>query len=205
MTAPPPFGMRTVTGRFVSYEDPDPSEIEPFDIAHSLSQSGRFCGQTMTPCNTAMHSVLVSTFLGEWLSRQHLAVSGQILLAALLHDAAEAYMADVPYPLHVMAGEGRADSTRKQVQRRLEGAIAARFDFDVRHFADPNIAHVDRALPYIEMRLLQANPAPVPDEYIECAGWMSTHADRISRGYALPATAARDIMIARLNGLRVSW
>lgn len=62
------------------------------EIAHALAQINRFTGHCKRPYSVAEHSMLVATIAaGEGAS-----VTGQ--LAALLHDAHEAYTGDVSTP-----------------------------------------------------------------------------------------------------------
>lgn len=74
----------TVTGRLVDLDHPHADDIDIEDIAHSLSQICRFTGQTRVPYSVAEHSVLVSYKVPQPLA-----------LAALLHDAHEAYIGDI--------------------------------------------------------------------------------------------------------------
>lgn len=76
-----------LTGAGLQLNQPDISEI-----AYALAQINRFCGHAKRPYSVAEHSVLVATIAaGEGAS-----TSAQ--LAALLHDAHEAYTGDVSSP-----------------------------------------------------------------------------------------------------------
>lgn len=68
--------------------DPRACEVRIRDIAHSLSMLCRFNGHCNKFYSVAEHSVLVSRV-----------VPAKHALAALLHDASEAYCSDVPTPL----------------------------------------------------------------------------------------------------------
>jgi len=80
--------MQTNTGKRLYFSNPQPEAISIVDIAHHLAQICRFGGVIITHYSVAQHSVEVSHQVPE-----HLA------LAALLHDAAEAYIGDVIRPL----------------------------------------------------------------------------------------------------------
>lgn len=71
---------------------PRTCEINIADIAHSLSMQCRYNGHCKRFYSVAEHSVLIA----RWLLRS---CSPQIALWGLLHDASEAYLADVPRPL----------------------------------------------------------------------------------------------------------
>lgn len=85
--------IQTYSGDFVNLMSTRLFNLE--DIAHALSQMCRFSGHTRFHYSVAQHSVYVS--LAMPVSRPRLR------LAALLHDAAEAYMSDISSPLkHVL-------------------------------------------------------------------------------------------------------
>lgn len=78
----------TYTGRQFWPLDPRPDEVCIEDIAHALSMLCRFGGHCSIFYSVAEHSVNTSRI-----------VSQEFAMAALLHDAAEAYVVDIPRPL----------------------------------------------------------------------------------------------------------
>lgn len=97
--------LETVTGQLVDVSNPDPSTINIEDIAWGLSRMPRFCGQTVTAIayNTAQHSLFVAEEVEDMIRRDTIQLSpskhSDIVLKALLHDAAEAYTGDLPSPV----------------------------------------------------------------------------------------------------------
>lgn len=89
--------MQTFSGGRFYPLDPRPGDIEPADIAHALSLLCRYGGHVDRFYSVAEHCVLMSK-----------AVSPENALAALLHDATEAYVVDVPRPLKAHLPEYRA-------------------------------------------------------------------------------------------------
>jgi uncharacterized protein len=83
--------LMTHSGKHVHPLDPRPDEIDADDIAHALSHLCRFAGHCRRFHSVAFHSVLVSEMVGTFHPR--------LALAALYHDAAEAYIADIPRPV----------------------------------------------------------------------------------------------------------
>ncbi len=80
--------LQTHTGIHFYPLDPRPEEIDILDIAHSLSLQCRFAGHVREHYSVAEHCVRAS-----WI------VPPADALWALLHDAAEAYLVDLPRPL----------------------------------------------------------------------------------------------------------
>lgn len=78
----------TYSGAQVDLFDPDPATIRLNDIAHSLSNIGRWGGHTTFYWSVAQHSVLVSMYCED-----------KDAMAGLFHDAAEAYLGDICRPL----------------------------------------------------------------------------------------------------------
>ncbi|MEM0949571.1 MAG: phosphohydrolase [Pseudomonadota bacterium] len=90
--------------------EPRVQDIRIEDIAHSLSQLCRYGGHTSEFYSVAQHSVLVAR-----------CVPVEHRLWALLHDAPEAYVVDVPRPLkHQLQGY-------KEIENRVMVAVCERF------------------------------------------------------------------------------
>lgn len=113
--------------------DPDPGLIDLEDIAAALSKLCRFGGHCREFYSVAEHSILASELIQQEYPEDRMLASW-----ALLHDASEAYMVDIPRPV------------KRQLQEyvRLEDAIqksiAERFSLpwpmpDEVHHADTNM------------------------------------------------------------------
>ncbi|MBU1692317.1 MAG: metal-dependent phosphohydrolase [Gammaproteobacteria bacterium] len=135
--------IQTYTGRRFYPLNPMPEDIEILDIAHALSHLCRFNGHTRQFYSVAQHSVLVMCVVPEPLA-----------LAALLHDATEAYFADIVTPIKRHLGE------IGEVEQRIHEAIAARFGIPVE--MDPLIKRADLELLATERRDLLL---PTDDEW----------------------------------------
>ena len=106
--------MQTFSGRLFYPLDPRPDEIDMGDIAHSLSLLCRYGGHVDRFYSVAEHCVLLSE-----------AVAPEHALAALLHDATEAYAVDVPRPLK------RQLAGYREIEEQVWYAIAYRFSLDL--------------------------------------------------------------------------
>ncbi len=83
------------------------------DIAHGLAYQCRFNGQTRTFYSVAQHSLMVASLLPRELGR-----------AALLHDAAEAYLGDMVKPLKLLMPDFN------RIESAVTDLIAAHFGVD---------------------------------------------------------------------------
>lgn len=87
--------LETVSGKVIDPENINEDDIDIHDIAWSLSRISRFSGHTTTeiPYNVAQHCVFVATLMME------AELEDYMVLYGLLHDAAEAYIGDIPSPV----------------------------------------------------------------------------------------------------------
>lgn len=103
--------IQTFTGKKFDLMEPTPDMIDIADIAHSLAYQCRYNGHTNRHYSVAEHSILMS----------HL-VEGEAQLMALMHDAVEAYVGDLPRPFKMLFPEWQA------IEDRIWAVISARFD-----------------------------------------------------------------------------
>lgn len=73
--------------------DPKSEDIDINDIVLGLSNSPRYTGQTDPTVNVAQHSVYTSQLV------ENEGYGAEIQMYALLHDAGEAYIGDIPRPV----------------------------------------------------------------------------------------------------------
>ena len=164
--------IQTYSGRAFWPLDPRAEDVELADIAHSLAHQCRFAGHCLKFYSVAEHSVILSRF-----------VSKRAALAALLHDAGEAYLVDLPRPIK------RAIPQYRAAEDAVFAAIAERFQLD----GIPDEVHeADRRILTDEMRANMAAP-PAP--------W-STAAEPLGiRLHYWSPMEARRAFIARFNEL----
>ena len=115
--APGPY-LQTVSGRWVNPFDPDPDQLDAGDIARALANQCRFGGHCRVFYSVAQHSVIVSELV------EQRGGDAEDVFAALMHDATEAYLGDMPHPLKHRSPLGAAF---KAAEEQLEHAIRDRF------------------------------------------------------------------------------
>lgn len=91
-----------------------PAQMVLPDVAHALAQINRFNGHARRPYSVAEHSLLVLEII------EHLFAPASVhcRLAALMHDAHEAYCGDLSTPMKQAVGEGW-----HLVEHRIERAV----------------------------------------------------------------------------------
>ena len=107
---------QTFTGRQFWPMDPRAEDVCVEDIAHALALQCRFAGHCREPYSVAEHSVRAAEYV------RSIGGDASEVLAALLHDASEAYLVDVPRPVKPhLAGYSRAERVVQTVVNRWAG------------------------------------------------------------------------------------
>ncbi|MBU0563232.1 MAG: phosphohydrolase [Gammaproteobacteria bacterium] len=113
----------TRSGRRFDLLAPKADQVCTLDIAHALSQLCRFNGHTSRHYSVAQHSLLVASI-----------VPAEHQLAALLHDATEAYVGDMVRPLKLGMREfyeaQSLVSLYDEVERKVWLAICEHFHLE---------------------------------------------------------------------------
>lgn len=120
---------QTYTGRAIWPLDPRPEDLDIRDIAHALSLQCRFAGHTRHHYSVGQHSLMVRDLVNWYAEAAELPAEdmpaddewGSTELTALMHDASEAYLIDVPRPLkeHLPG--------YKEAEEAWEAALAVRY------------------------------------------------------------------------------
>lgn len=128
--------IQTFTGKRFWPLDPRPEEVNILDIAHALSLKCRFTGQCRCFYSVAQHSVHVAEVTGS--------------LWGLLHDAGEAYLADVATPVKKHLPDFHT------LEANIMRAVCDRFGLPL--IEPPEVKHADRVLLATERRDLMPSP-----------------------------------------------
>ncbi len=161
--APAPFMM--ASAKVIDLTNPEPGLIRIEDIALALSRICRFAAHTLRFYSVAEHCVLVSRLVPQ-----------EAALPALLHDASEAYLGDVSFPLKAVLPDYKA------IERRMEAAIDQAFGIDS-HKWRVEIKSADIKMSIVEAhRLMPPSPkywGTAPDDAsIPVEGWSPAEARR---------------------------
>jgi hypothetical protein len=135
--------IQTVSGVAFPLVDPTAADIRARDIAHALAGINRFGGHLRCYYSVAQHSVLAASLLWQR-TRDRRAT-----LAALLHDAHEAYTGDIKKPVKAYL-EQFAPGVIADLEHRIDAAIAAWACLELGHGA----ADVRRLIKTADLQLL---------------------------------------------------
>jgi 5'-deoxynucleotidase YfbR-like HD superfamily hydrolase len=161
------------TGMKINLIKPEPDSFNIEDIANALSKLCRFNGHLKRFYSVAQHSVHVAELVPQHLK-----------LTALLHDASEAYICDVPTPFKRMLG-----ATYTDVEDRLQAVIGEKFGVELIKL-DPLIKQADRVMVVSERDALQDKPLKWSDEYenvLRYPGQITAQPHNIARDMFLKA------------------
>ena len=172
--------IHTFTGGRFFFDDMEGSDIRIVDIAHALSNNCRFSGHTTQFYSVAQHCVGLS-----WRMQSELK-SERMQFIALLHDASEAYLHDIPSPTKAWFRENKVTAF-DELEKRIEEEIFRRWSLaNITIGEHQIIKEADRRMAATEVRDLMppgdyANFGGVPIEpYNEfhIVGWPPAQAER---------------------------
>lgn len=142
--------MNTYSGIYFDPVDPKPSQIELLDIAVALSRVPRWVGHTHHFYSVSEHSILVSELAVEKdPNNKH------FLLQALFHDAAEAYVSDIPSPVKLLL-----KPTISNIEDNILNAIYSKFNINIPTVQDK-----------IRLKELDNLALAIEDKYLRNDAW----------------------------------
>lgn len=108
---------QTLSGAKIDFLKPKNIKLE--DLAVGLSRMPRYAGQTERSYSVAQHSLFVASLVPE------------LRLQALIHDAQEAFLCDLPTPLkEAMRVLSKGDSPYDELEWRMHKAICKALKVD---------------------------------------------------------------------------
>jgi len=107
--------IRTSSGIYIDVFEPTEDMISIEDIAHSLSHQCRYGGHLPVFYSVAEHSMFCANAIRT--------INPELELTALLHDASEAYLLDMPRPIKYQIPQ------YKDIEDKLMKVIASKFGF----------------------------------------------------------------------------
>ncbi len=154
--------IRTVSGMYVNVFNPDPETLCIEDIAHALSHQCRFGGHLPEFYSVAQHCIYCCEE-----APPHLKVE------ALLHDASEAYLVDIPRPIKKKLPD------YKKLEENLMRVISRKYNFTFPMSIE--VKKIDDKALQMEWNkymlgdqydwLFDSSPEEVKDSFLDC--WIS--------------------------------
>lgn len=111
--------IETYTGKKFDVFNPQPEDISIVDVAHALSMMCRYNGHCKYFFSVAEHSINVCDFVAKTSNNK------KLLLWGLLHDATEAYLADITSPVKPYL------SNYVELEQKIMGVICGKFGLQV--------------------------------------------------------------------------
>jgi hypothetical protein len=133
--------IRTHSGKYVNVFEPDPETLVIADIAHALSQQCRFGGHLPRHYSVAQHSLLCYKVASE-----------EAKFDALMHDASEAYLLDMPKPIKLEMPQ------YNEIEHNLMLMLAEKFGFN--YPKSEEVERVDRYLLEWEWNSIMLEDSP---------------------------------------------
>jgi len=141
--------IRTVGGRYINLLDPDPETFDIEDIAHALAHMPRFGGHLPVFYSVAEHSTSCRFLVPE----KH-------AFAAIMHDASEAYLMDIPRPLKALIPQYSV------IEHRFMERLSAKFGFE--YPLHPAVKKADEAMLHREWNQLMLGRLQFKEQPLPC-------------------------------------
>jgi uncharacterized protein len=139
--------LQTFSGRQFYPLDPREDDVHIEDIARALSLQNRYAGHTKFPYSVAQHCLIMSDL-----------VPVEFAFEALMHDASEAYLCDIPRPIKPFL------TNYIEIEDRLMEVISKKFNFT--YPMSPEIRFADTRMVYTEKKWV-VHDVLTWDEYSE--------------------------------------
>lgn len=141
-----PHSIRTFTGKYINVFDPNPDDIIIEDIAHALSNIPRFGGHLPTFYSVAQHCIMCAGY-----------VKPNLAFEALMHDATEAYLLDIPKPIKLMLPH------YVSAEMNLQSIISEKFGLP--EMMSPEVKEVDKVMLEFEWNNMMLGKGAPPRIY----------------------------------------
>jgi 5'-deoxynucleotidase YfbR-like HD superfamily hydrolase len=156
-----PRTIRMFTGVMIDPLCLDPWLVDIVDIAHALSGENRYSNHTRRGYTVAQHCLVV----------RHMCEDEDYEYEALMHDAAEAYLRDLPAPVK----HDPAFDEYRRIEDKAMMCIAARFGFNWPE--PPIVKEWDVAVRKVEQSMFMRGRKPLDDTAGNFGFERSTRAD----------------------------
>lgn len=182
----PKFVMHTRNGNTFDPVEVKISKIDINDIAHSLANMSRYAGHTRHFYSVAEHSILAYS-IAHKLCPDDLDVQW----AALLHDATEAYVVDLPTPIKILLPKFN------EIESKVEDLIAAEFNIDWSNSVKNMVKRID----------VEALATEVPELFDDVGVWAAIagkdrHLELLDPKFPLKSGEAKHLFIQVYNQLK---
>jgi hypothetical protein len=149
--------IETVSGIKFEFLNPKPEQFDIKDIAHALSMNCRYVGHCRNFYSVAEHSWQMARMLSD--------CSVEIQLAALLHDASEAYITDVASPVKQHLPD------YQKMEDNIQIALFEKYGLE--YPLHPAVKHADRVMLSIEAHYL------LPSKGNDWGMWKQTNRPKV--------------------------
>ena len=163
------------SGKILDVENLDKDDITLADIAAGLANSIRYRGGLGVPLTVAQHCIMLSHWSGFTTDERRL---------ALLHDAAEAYLGDIPSPVKLLD----AFAPYRQLENGILGIIYDKYDISEEHWETERVSRADQAIREVECAMFTVNR-----KWLDKLGFFKAAAD-IKHGFDCGSANMRTVL-----------